>query len=657
MLVLLLAIGCGSTDSQDDGSAEAVGQEAPGDGASLESNAHAGTEDPAQEPDSTNVIQMGPSGLVDEPGQPGDTGPGQRGSTHGFSHQGEAQPELVGPILSPSGRLITPGTADDLGYVLPLDILRKRPERLAPAPTRSEIERRRAEAAPSGFEEHRLGPDDGHTQNETTIDVEGDVLVAGWNNYTDNTLLMGVARSTDGGHSWISDLLGDHDVTSDPAVKAGGNATWYYAYLARGGVGGNDFDIFVRRSTDDGATWQNPVDASQNGSFDDKPYIDASGAEVLVGWADFAFSPAKVRVVRSTDGGISFGSNHVLANNSVGGNGACPVIGPGGTYYMFWRDSFQDSLWISRSTDTGATWTPDRGIVDMNPLPSSLPPGFRIVNLPSADADPLTGELLVVWNDQRFGDPDILAIRSTDFGETWSAPVRVNDDAGTEPQFFPWVSFDGNGVAHVVWYDRRENGEGIDVYYARSLDGGASFEENIRVTAAAFTPVLPWDTGIDFIGDYNGIAATEAQAYPFYQDSREGNQDVYVAILPGSTTGIDSDDLPPQPRTRQAVSLSVSPSPFRSSTRLTVSTAPPGRAGIDGVKGTGAGESTDASRRASTVEIVSAGGRVLRQLPLGPEGWADWDGRDSNGRELPSGVYYARPGGDTRVAARLVKVR
>jgi hypothetical protein len=302
------------------------------------------------------------------------------------------------------------------------------------------------------------------------------------------------------------------------------------------------------------------------------------------------------------------------------------------------------------------TWTPDRGIVDMHPLPSSLPPGFRIVNLPSADADPLTGELLVVWNDQRFGDPDILAIRSTDFGETWSSPVRVNDDAGTEPQFFPWVSFDGNGVAHVVWYDRRENGEGIDVYYARSLDGGASFEENIRVTAVPFTPLLPWDTGIDFIGDYNGIAATGTLVYPFYQDSREGNQDVYVALLPGSASGIDSDGPSSLPGVRP--SLSVSPSPFRSSTRLTFSAVPsPGQPGIDGVNGTGARGAKDSGGRPSTVEILSAGGRVLRQLPLGSEGWVDWDGRDSNGRMLPSGVYFARPGGDSGVAVRLVKIR
>ena len=92
------------------------------------------------------------------------------------------------------------------------------------------------------------GPDDGHSQNETSIDVNGQVLVSGWNHYTDSSLLMGVARSADGGHSWSSDVFTGHSVTSDPAVKAAGDGKWYYAYLASGGAGGGDIDIYVRRS-------------------------------------------------------------------------------------------------------------------------------------------------------------------------------------------------------------------------------------------------------------------------------------------------------------------------------------------------------------------------------------------------------------------------
>lgn len=456
--------------------------------------------------------------------------------------------EPAGPLRTPSGRWILAGERDELGYVLPLDVQRPRTSLAAKdAPTPLEILLRRAEAPTGLFPETRLGPDDGHTQNETSIDADGGVLVAGWNNYTDTSLVMGAARSTDGGASWEWQLLGDHSVMSDPAVQASGlgDGRWYYGYIASGGPGGSDWEVFVRRSLDDGASWQAPVQVTVDTDFDDKPYIAARGDEVLVGYADFGFSPAKVRAARSLDGGLTFGNDTVLAVVSGNGNGANTLIDAAGDYYVLWRDSFQEFLWMSRSEDQGASWSADSPVVAMTPLPSTLPGGFRIVNLPSA-ASPAPGHLVVVWNDQLLGDPDVLCVRSLDGGDTWSSPIRVNDDAGTTDQFFPWITADDAGGLHVVWYDRRENGFDIDVYTSYSGDGGATFEPNVRVTAAAFTPVLPWDVGLDFIGDYNGIAADGGNLYPFYQDAREGNQDVYVAVLPAPGTifsdGFESGD-------------------------------------------------------------------------------------------------------------------
>ncbi|HWN83242.1 MAG TPA: hypothetical protein VNM87_14190, partial [Candidatus Udaeobacter sp.] len=468
------------------------------------------------------------------------------------------------------------------------------------------------------FEEHRVSADDGHTQNETAIAALDDTVIAAFHSYGAPNLVFGVARSIDGGHAWQHQFVtGFHTNVSDPCVKAGGDGRWYLSYIGSGGAGGSDFDFFVRASTDAGATFGAPVAVTSNTTFDDKPYLAASGTHLLAAYADFAFSPAKLRVVRSTNSGLSFDHDTILAVNSVGGNGACPVIGPNGVDYVFWRDSFQDSMWVSRSTDQGLTWSADRGIAEMFPLPSTMPGGFRMINLPTAAVDPLTGTLVVAFNDQRFGNPDIVSVRSTDSGLTWSAPIRVNDDVGTTAQFFPWITFDPHGNAHVCWYDRREDGFKIDVYAARTTNGGLSFEANQRVTAAAYTPVLPWDTTVPFIGDYNGISANSTTVFPCYQDAREGNQDVYVALLPsGSTTGL-AGGAPPA---GQATLLGT-PNPFAGRVLLRAH----GRGG-------------------APVTIVTAVGRRVRMLELGGDGTATWDGRDDQGVELPRGVYFARLG-------------
>ncbi len=476
-------------------------------------------------------------------------------------------PPAAASWTAPDGTTVVEGTRGDLGYVLPLDIRRPQDHRPAgdrPSAVRTDMlralandkgrlstdlgENRLAEIrlAEVRLAEVRLGPDDGHTENETSIDAFGSTVVAGWNQFTDGGLLQGVGRSIDGGLTWTSALFGGHSVMSDPMVASGGGDRWYFGYIASQGATGGDIDVFVRRSDDNAATWQDEVLVTLNNTFDDKPYMAARGDEVLVAYADFSFSPAKIRAVRSLDGGLTFGADTVLADLSTGGNGANPVISPDGTYYVFWRDSFQQFLWMSKSEDQGATWTTDSAIAPMSPLPSTLPPGFRIVNLPVAAAHP-DGTLIVLWNDQAFGDGDILSVRSVDGGGTWSAPQRVNDDASGHPQFFPWVDMDASGVAHAVWYDMRHDGSNIDVYYATSDDAGLTWSANQRITAASYTPILPWESSAaDFIGDYNGIAAAGGRVYPFYQDAREGNQDVWVAVLESGvlhSDGFESGDV------------------------------------------------------------------------------------------------------------------
>ncbi|MCH9650399.1 MAG: glycoside hydrolase [Deltaproteobacteria bacterium] len=469
------------------------------------------------------------------------------GTHAAFPSTGTTPSESPEVFITPKGRRIVPGMVDELGWVLPLDIRRPRPEFDRPArQTPAEITHRRSLLGPPTFPETRLGPDDGHTQNETSIDVSGQTLVAGWNNFTDSTLVMGAGRSTDGGDTWGFELFSGHDLMSDPVVVAAGGGRWYFAYIASGGSGGTDVDVYIRRSDDDGATWQAPVVVTLNTTFDDKPFIAARGDEVLVAWADFGFSPAKVRSARSLDGALTFGNNTILAINSAAGNAAIPIIAPDGTYYVFWRGSSQEFLWMSKSIDQGDTWSMDSSIAAMSPLPSTLPGGFRALNAPIATVDPVTGDLLVLWNDQLFGNPDILATSSTDGGDTWSTPVQVNDDASGQAQFYPWVVIDESRIAHAIWYDRRQNGSDIDVYYATSSDLGATWSDNVRITAQAFTPVLPHDGGAAFIGDYNAIAAEGGKAYPFFQDAREGNQDVYVVTISTEeaifTDGFESGD-------------------------------------------------------------------------------------------------------------------
>src|SRR6476619_2238654 len=52
---------------------------------------------------------------------------------------------------------------------------------------------------------------------------------------------------------------------------------------------------------------------------------------------------------------------------------------------------------------------------------------------------------------------DVYYIRSTDSGVTFGAPLKLNSDATTRPQWQPNISVSPAGTLLATWYDGRES--------------------------------------------------------------------------------------------------------------------------------------------------------------------------------------------------------
>jgi len=141
---------------------------------------------------------------------------------------------------------------------------------------------------------------------------------------------------------------------------------------------------------------------------------------------------------------------------------------------------------------------------------------------------PHRGRLYFVYvseEPQESNDTDIQLRYSDDNGVTWSNPVRVNDDTGTNSQFNPKVAIDGtSGKIALAWYDARndkgDNGRGdtngvpnddIMIYSAVSEDGGNRFKPNRRLSAASSNDNQA-KSGVDY-GDYSGFAFFAGMMY------------------------------------------------------------------------------------------------------------------------------------------------
>jgi hypothetical protein len=169
--------------------------------------------------------------------------------------------------------------------------------------------------------------------------------------------------------------------------------------------------------------------------------------------------------------------------------GAIPAVGPDGRVYVatpyidVMGGSIPTRLLVTSSTDGGKTWTTPVLIAAIHDIAGWFPPEkYRNLSLPAFACDSRTGQLYITWSDKGRRDADILFSTSKDHGQTWSKPIRVNDDpiGNGANQFQPQMAVAPDGVVSISFFDTRNDPHHllIDVYLAQSVDHGTSFLDN-----------------------------------------------------------------------------------------------------------------------------------------------------------------------------------
>ncbi|HEY6287187.1 MAG TPA: sialidase family protein, partial [Ktedonobacteraceae bacterium] len=347
-------------------------------------------------------------------------------------------------------------------------------------------------------------------------------LVGGSKFFTDPAhykFQIGYFSSFDGGCAWTDGgvLPGfeKDETTSDISFAFGNHNDVYAAVLYETGGAQSNSGIAVSTSTDGGKTFGNPVsvfEARADQAFSDKPWIavDQTGGPysgyIYVVWSydhngtcgginncseELAFS-------RSTDGGKTFspfslveGNAPFCTNPATGrpagstkcdaAQGAIPAVGPDGTLYVatpyidVMGGPIPTRLLVTSSTDGGKAWTTPVLIATIHDISGPFPPEkYRNLSLPAFACDSRTGQLYLTWSDKGTRDADILFSTSKDQGQTWSTPMRVNDDPVGDGanQFQPQLAVAPDGVVSISFFDTRDDPHHllIDVYMAQSVD-------------------------------------------------------------------------------------------------------------------------------------------------------------------------------------------
>ena len=289
----------------------------------------------------------------------------------------------------------------------------------------------------------------------------------------------------------------DHQV--EPTLVVDGAGRLYVGWKEALTHNGGGQRVGFSTSGDDGATWSpNILMDLVEGPRQSDPWL-ALAPNGTVYFARLEYDRLAYTTnntsgisVSATTGGAAWGPTYHLNDTPNFADKETLAMGPDGALNMvFNTDTPTDGdLVFVRSTDGGATWTPKVRVPD---APGGVI-GGNVGVLPS-------GDLVVAWFN--YTEQNLYADRSTDGGVTWGPDVRVNDVYGSGVWSnwilsMPSMSVGPNGTVYLAWTDDRDGDP--DAYLAASWDGGATWTADVRMdddpgTAPQFQAELavdPW---------------------------------------------------------------------------------------------------------------------------------------------------------------------
>ncbi|NQU84212.1 MAG: exo-alpha-sialidase, partial [Mariniphaga sp.] len=365
--------------------------------------------------------------------------------------------------------------------------------------------------------------------------------------------------SFDGGENWEGELEGAGGANSgDPTTSIGMNGRYYVGYIT------TDLGQGISYSDDQGQSWTSVVISNTGSAWvldKNHLWIDNSPNSSYEGNLYSAWTPLagyghphknEIELSRSTNNGESWSAPISISDDVNAGShnqGVNINSGPNGEVYAIWAiyDSWpsdETAIGFSKSLDGGATFDTSIRIIEniRGIRTTETSKNMRVNSFPVLAVDisggANNGNLYVVWSN--IGEPgintgtdiDVYMIKSSDQGETWSDPIKVNQDPSGlgKEHYFPWITCDPEkGTLSVIFYDDRNvSSTQCEVYCTNSFDAGETWED-FKVSDVAFTPAPIPGLAERYFGDYLGISARNGLIYPCWTDNRSGSAMTYVS--------------------------------------------------------------------------------------------------------------------------------
>ncbi len=390
----------------------------------------------------------------------------------------------------------------------------------------------------------------GDAANEPSIAVDPtdhNKMTIGWrqfNSVTSNFRQGGWGYTSNGGTTWtFPGVLENNVFRSDPVLYADDTGRFFYLSLLQ------SFNVTLWRSLNGGQTFTNIAPAKGGDKqwfvIDNNPTSTGHGFQYQFWDNASPFAPNEFS--RSIDGGFTWMNPITIPNAPQWGT---PDVDSNGNLFFGGVTTSQTQFWCLRSTNAkngAVTPTFDQstqvnmgGVIDY--MDTINPEGLigQVFLAADRSGTSTNNNVYMMASVQPTGfntGSDVMFVRSTNGGVSFSAPHRINDDPINHNKWhwFGTLAVAPNGRIDSVWFDTRNAANNTDsqLFYSYSRDGGNTWSPNVAVSNA-FNPFLGYPNQ-NKLGDYMTIVSDNTGADVAYAATFNSEQDVYyVRVAPAA---------------------------------------------------------------------------------------------------------------------------